>query len=87
MTRPVSVGVNLTSGAATTIYTVPLGYFAKWNLMYILITQDLPRVFLPTGETLAHPLTSTFKTVLSLLALTFAWMEELMWYWRKVILW
>ena len=35
MTRPVSVGVNLTSGAATTIYTVPLGYFAKWNLMYI----------------------------------------------------
>lgn len=35
MTRPVSVGVNLTSGVATTIYTVPLGYFAKWNLMYI----------------------------------------------------
>jgi hypothetical protein len=35
MTRPVSVGVNLTSATATTIYTVPLGYFAKWNLMYI----------------------------------------------------
>jgi hypothetical protein len=35
MTRPVSVGVNLTSGIATTVYTVPLGYFAKWNLMYI----------------------------------------------------
>ena len=35
MTRPVSVGVNLTSGVATTIYTVPLGYFAKWNLMYL----------------------------------------------------
>ena len=35
MTRPVSVGVNLTSGTATTIYTVPLGYFAKWNLMYL----------------------------------------------------
>jgi hypothetical protein len=35
MTRPVSVGVNLTSGVATTVYTVPLGYFAKWNLMYI----------------------------------------------------
>lgn len=35
MTRPVSVGVNLTAATATTIYTVPLGYFAKWNLMYI----------------------------------------------------
>lgn len=35
MTRPVSVGVNLSSGTATTIYTVPLGYFAKWNLMYL----------------------------------------------------
>ena len=35
MTRSVSVGVNLTSATATTIYTVPLGYFAKWNLMYI----------------------------------------------------
>ena len=35
MTRPVSVGVNLASATATTIYTVPLGYFAKWNLMYI----------------------------------------------------
>jgi hypothetical protein len=35
MTRPVSVGVNLTAATATTIYTVPLGYFAKWNLMYL----------------------------------------------------
>ena len=35
MTRPVSVGVNLTSATATTIYTVPLGYFAKWTLMYL----------------------------------------------------
>lgn len=35
MTRPVSVGVNLTTAAPTTIYTVPLGYFAKWNLMYL----------------------------------------------------
>ena len=35
MTRPVSVGVNLTAATATTIYTVPLGYFAKWTLMYL----------------------------------------------------
>lgn len=35
MTRPVSVGLNLTAATATTVYTVPTGYFAKWNLMYL----------------------------------------------------
>lgn len=35
MTRPVTVGLNLTAGTLTTVYTVPLGYFAKWNLMYL----------------------------------------------------
>ncbi len=35
MTRPVSVGLNLTSGTPVTVYTVPTGYWAKWNLMYI----------------------------------------------------
>lgn len=35
MTRPVSVGVNLTAATATTVYTVPVGYFAKWSLMYL----------------------------------------------------
>jgi hypothetical protein len=35
MTRPVSVGVNLTAATPTTIYTVPVGYFAKWTLMYL----------------------------------------------------
>lgn len=35
MTRPVSVGVNLTSGTPVTVYTVPTGYWAKWNLMYL----------------------------------------------------
>lgn len=35
MTRPVSVGLNLTANTLTTVYTVPLGYFAKWNLMYL----------------------------------------------------
>jgi hypothetical protein len=31
----VSVGVNLTAGAEQTIYTVPQGYVAVWNLMYL----------------------------------------------------
>ena len=35
MTRPVSIGINLTADVAITVYKVPLGYFAKWNLMYL----------------------------------------------------
>jgi len=35
MTRPVSVGLNLTAATPTTVYTVPTGYFAKWSLMYL----------------------------------------------------
>ncbi len=35
MSRPISVGVNLTAATLTTIYTVPTGYYAKWNLMYL----------------------------------------------------
>jgi hypothetical protein len=35
MARPVSVGKNLTANTLTTIYTVPTGYYAKWNLMYL----------------------------------------------------
>ena len=35
MTRPISVGINLTSGTPVTAYTVPTGYWAKWNLMYL----------------------------------------------------
>ena len=35
MSRPVSVGLNLTADTLTTIYTVPRGYYAKWNLMYL----------------------------------------------------
>ena len=33
--RPISVGNNLTAGTKTTVYTVPTGYYAKWNLCYI----------------------------------------------------
>ena len=33
--RPVSVGNNLTAGSKTTVYTVPTGYYALWNLCYI----------------------------------------------------
>ena len=35
MSRPVTVGLNLTANTLTTIYTVPTGYYAKWNLMYL----------------------------------------------------
>ena len=33
--RPVSVGVNPTAGSTSTIYTVPTGYYAKFNLLYV----------------------------------------------------
>jgi hypothetical protein len=35
MARPVTVGLNLTANTLTTVYTVPNGYWAKWNLMYV----------------------------------------------------
>ena len=35
MARPISVGLNLVANTATTVYTVPTGYYAKWNLMYL----------------------------------------------------
>ena len=35
MSRPVSVGLNLVAGTLTTAYTVPRGYYVKWNLMYM----------------------------------------------------
>ena len=33
--RSQSVGLNLTANTLTTVYTVPDGYYAKWNLMYV----------------------------------------------------
>ena len=33
--REISVGKNLVAGTLTTIYTVPTGYYVKWNLMYL----------------------------------------------------
>lgn len=33
--REQSVGLNLTANTLTTVYTVPKGYYAKWNLMYV----------------------------------------------------
>lgn len=35
MARPLTVGLNLTAATLTTVYTVPTGYYAKWNLMYL----------------------------------------------------
>ena len=33
--RELSVGLNLVANTLTTVYTVPTGYCAKWNLMYL----------------------------------------------------
>jgi hypothetical protein len=33
--RPVSVGLNLPETVMTTVYTVPTGYYAKFNLLYL----------------------------------------------------
>lgn len=33
--REISVGLNLSSGVETTVYTVPVGYYARWTLMYL----------------------------------------------------
>jgi len=34
--RQVSVGNNLTAATKTTVYTVPTGYYALWNLCYVV---------------------------------------------------
>lgn len=34
--REVSIGHNLVADTKTTCYTVPTGYYAKWNLCYIV---------------------------------------------------
>lgn len=34
--RELTVGSNLTAATPTVIYTVPTGYYAKWNLLYVL---------------------------------------------------
>ena len=34
--REFSVGNNLPAGTKTTVYTVPTGYYAKWNLCYVV---------------------------------------------------
>jgi hypothetical protein len=34
--REVSIGHNLVADTKTTCYTVPAGYYAKWNLCYIV---------------------------------------------------
>ena len=34
--RQISVGNNLTAATKTTVYTVPTGYYALWNLCYVV---------------------------------------------------
>jgi hypothetical protein len=38
--RPISVGINPTAGTTTTAYTVPTGYYALFNLLYVHNTGD-----------------------------------------------
>jgi hypothetical protein len=33
--RPISVGINPPAGTTTTAYTVPTGYYALFNLLYV----------------------------------------------------
>ena len=33
--RPISIGKNLTAGVETVVYTVPKGYVAVWDLLYM----------------------------------------------------
>lgn len=32
--KPFSVGANLVANTKTTLYTIPQGYYGKWNLLY-----------------------------------------------------
>lgn len=41
--RPISIGANLVASTTTTVYTVPAGYYAKWNLMYLHNTTGTQR--------------------------------------------
>lgn len=38
--RPISVGINPTAGVTTTVYTVPTGYYALFNLLYVHNTSS-----------------------------------------------
>ncbi len=43
--RPKSVGATPTAGSTTTIYTVPTGYYAEWNLSYIFNNTGSTKTF------------------------------------------
>ena len=43
--RQQSVGLNLTANTLTTVYTVPVGYYAKWNLMYVFNGSGSTKTF------------------------------------------
>ena len=34
--RTLTIGKNLVANTATIIHTIPIGYYAKWNLLYVL---------------------------------------------------
>lgn len=36
--KSISTGNNLVANTKTTVYTIPTGYYAKWNLCYVVNT-------------------------------------------------
>lgn len=45
MARKVSVGKHLVGGTTYTMYTVPSGYRASWNLLYMINNTSAAKVF------------------------------------------
>lgn len=56
--RPVSVGTTLTTSTKTTVYTVPTGYYAMWNLAYAVNhsgnNKHIDIVWYDASENLEH---------------------------------
>jgi len=43
--RSISVGAHPTAGSSNTLYTVPTGYYAEWNLSYIFNNTGSTKTF------------------------------------------
>lgn len=83
--RPVSVGKNLTAATATTLYTVPTGYYAKCVLIHVTNTtssnKHISVSWYDSSESLSIPVlfeyTITSKSILAAIDLNqYIAMEE-----------
>ena len=65
--RPVSVGKNLTAATATTLYTVPTGYYASCKHLHVANStasnKHISLSWYDTSASLSIPI--TFETVIS----------------------